>query len=65
MPTSQQLGCVATASLNIRIEAVLEWLPLKNILSNISLPQMGPEIEPVYRGTISRLEDLDLTTYYQ
>jgi hypothetical protein len=63
--TNQQLGCATSTSLNIRIEAVLEWHPLQNILGNVSFAQVGPETEPVYRGTILGLEDFDSITCYR
>jgi len=63
--TNQQLGCVATTSVNIRIEAVLAWHPLHNIIGNISFPELGPEIETVYHGAILGLEDFDSITCYR
>lgn len=60
--TAQPLGCVALASLNIRIEAVLEWQPLQKILEDLSFPQPESPEESIYHGAVSGLEDLDIVT---
>lgn len=61
-PTDQPLGCVALASINIRIEAILEWQPLQNIIGDFSFPHLESPTESIYHGAVSGLEDLDMVT---
>ncbi|OBT99227.2 hypothetical protein VE01_02745 [Pseudogymnoascus verrucosus] len=60
--TDQPLGCVALDSINIRIEAILEWKPLQNIIRNLTFPHLESPTESIYHGAVSGLEDLDIVT---